>query len=984
MKSDRNVALPFSKNTHFTIFGPQISRFNRRVANDQQSEFDLFTQPERKTSQHFLGWHRPLLELATDYFTNDWQSGPLDLSQQIVVVPTRNASRRLRECLAIRASEKNTGVLPPLILNPDDLLAPTSTDLPTASKTEALAAWIEVLLESDLSNLTQLFPVEPVEQNFAWALATAKELTSVQSLLGEGAHNTSYAAKVLASHDLEPERWQEFSRLEQASFTKLEKQGKQARSSARRQAIDTWNPGPDYQRLILLGLPDPPPALEPLLERVAQTTTIEVLIHAPEEEAEHFDWLGKPDESWNERYLNIPDETIFQCSSPTAQAERVYQQLAHYPTPHQFVAVGVPDPEVIPPLQKSLATQRLTSFDPAGTPLSQQGICHLLRTLRDFVNTRRLSSFRDLLRIPGIAESAGSFEVPDGQTSFAPDLILQAFDKFHEQHLCESLADAQSILGEVSENRPVIIRSLQWINHHLTRFQRESLAIALPQFLSEIYQQVPVANEEQFASIIQTLNQLLAEIDSLSLRSGTESLQLLLSLFEEQVLASKRLPEAIDLPGWLELPWEDAPHIILTGCNDGLVPESIQSHPWLPNQARRVLGLRHNTSRQARDSYLLASLLASRKDNGQLDLLFGRVNEKNDPLRPSRLLLATPPEQLPDRVKLLFQESESDTTPLPWKLAWQLTPPRPDPERFQKLSVTSFSSYLDCPFRYYLQFGLRMREPDLERMELNPRDFGTLTHDVLEDFAETTAATSDSAKQIAESFQDLLTTKLAERYGPNLSAPLLIQASSIRQRLSWWAELEARQRAEGWTILETETDLAPDNAPFLLGGMRVNGKIDRIESHPDYGLRILDFKTKKKPTPVIKAHLRAPKRSEEPSGFPSWKLTSLKGKAMTWTNLQIPLYLLALESRFPNQDCVSGYVQLGATKSEVHLDLWQDLDSELLASARECALGVIDAIQNEVFWPPSEKPSFDNFANLLFSDPQSAINPQNLNPTAQA
>ena len=953
------------------------------MATDQQSEFDLFSQPsepKRNATRHFLGWHRPLLELATEHFTRDWTTGALDLSRQIVIVPTRNGSRRLRERLAIHTAQKNTGVLPPLILNPDDLLAPPADANPTASKAEVLAAWIETLLEADLPSLPELFPVEPVEANFSWALATAKELVSVQSLLGEGAHNASYAAKVLATHDLEPERWQEFAQLERTTFAKLERQGLQARSTARRQAIDTWQPADGYEKLVLLGLPDPPPALEALLERVSQSFPVEILIHAPEEEGDRFDWLGKPEDCWNEQHLDIPAETVFQCSTPAAQAERACQQMSAHQSPHELVAVGVPDPEVVAPLQKSLTSQDWNSFDPAGTPFGRQGVCHLLRTLRDFANTRLLVTFRDLLRIPGVPESAGSFQVPEGKKTFAPTRILEAFDTFHEQHLCETLPDALAILDQIKTNKAPIFRSLQWIEHHLKNIDREPLSQALPSFLSEVYQHVPITDEDQFLTVTQTLNRVLSEIDALALRneSGNERFQIFLTLLEEQIIASKRPPKAIDLPGWLELPWEDAPHIILTGCNDGLVPESIQSHPWLPNQARRVLGLRHNDTRQARDSYLMASLIASRKEGGQLDILFGRVNGQNDPLRPSRLLLATPPEELPERVKLLFQETESEHVPLPWNLAWQLTPPAPDPERFQKLSVTSFSSYLDCPFRYYLQFGLRMREPDLNRMELNPRDFGTLTHDVLEDFAETSAATSDSEKEIRECFEDILSTKLALTYGPRLSAPLLIQESSIRQRLNWWAAHEAQHRAEGWTILETETDLAPDEDPFLLGGMLIRGKIDRIETHPDLGLRILDFKTKKKPLPVIKAHLRPPKRSENPDGFPSWMLTALKGKAMCWTNLQIPLYLLALASRFPKQECVSGYVQLGATKGDVHLDLWQGLDEELLESARECALGVIDSIQKQVFWPPTEKPHYDNFAALLFGAPEESINALNL------
>ncbi len=951
------------------------------MADHQQSEFTLFDEKPSALKRRFLDWDRPLLDLACSALVENWKQGPLDLSNLLVLVPTRNASRRLRERLAIEAAERDTGVLPPLILNPDDLLLPPADSLPIASKAQLVTTWVDLLLEIALSEFENLFPVAPIEQNFAWALATAQEFISVQSLLGEGAHNASYAAKVLTDHDLEGERWQEFAQLERRVFARLEKAKLQPRSQARRLALEHWQPPAEIEKLILLGVPDPPPALEPLLDRIAQHHLVEVWIHASQDQEEHFDHYGKPNTTWNHRELTIREEDIFQASSPSAQADLVCERLLDHEKLHQVAAISVPDAEVIPPLQKALTSQGWASFNPAGNSFRQDGLSHLLRTLYETVSSQRLTNLRELLRIPGVAESAGNFNIPENKKPFLANEILDTFDRFHEAHLCETLQDARQVLEVCEQNYPPVSRTLHWFDSHLKSLQKEPLARALPRLLTEIYERVELLNKETFTQVAQTVTHTLAEVDALKRHSTAESFQLLLTLLDEQMLASKRPLEAIELPGWLELPWEDAPYIILTGCNEGLVPESIQSHAWLPNQARGKLGLRDNDARQARDTYLMAALIASRAKGGQVDFLFGRVNGSNDPLRPSRLLLSAPSEKLPQRVQTLFTESNNETVPQAWNIAWQLTPPKPDPARFQKLSVTSFQKYLACPFRYYLEFALRMRQPDLERTELNARDFGTLVHNVLEDFAKSSAAKSESEKEIAECFQDLLTTRLATTYSPNLPAPLLIQADSIRQRLSWWAAHEARERSEGWTILETETDLAPEESPFLLDEMVIRGQIDRIESHPHQGLRILDFKTKAEPKKVVSAHLRKQKRGENLENFPKWQLVDIDGKTQCWSNLQVPLYVLALAERFPNQNTVAGYAQLGATKNAVHLDLWEDLDKDLLESARRCALGVIDSIRKEVFWPPAEKPEYDNFASLLFGDPEQAIDPINLLPS---
>ena len=48
---------------------------------------------------------------------------------------------------------------------------------------------------------------------------------------------------------------------------------------------------------------------------------------------------------------------------------------------------------------------------------------------------------------------------------------------------------------------------------------------------------------------------------------------------------------AIELRGWLELPWDDAPALVVTGMNEGMVPASGGSDLFLPDTLRRRLKL---------------------------------------------------------------------------------------------------------------------------------------------------------------------------------------------------------------------------------------------------------------------------------------------------------------------------------------------------------------------------------------------------------
>ena len=101
--------------------------------------------------------------------------------------------------------------------------------------------------------------------------------------------------------------------------------------------------------------------------------------------------------------------------------------------------------------------------------------------------------------------------------------------------------------------------------------------------------------------------------------TNAEWWELVLTQFGESLRFDARPAGAIDLLGWLELLWEDAPHLVVTGLNDGRLPETVAGDPFLPEALRARLGLKTNEARFARDAYLLAALTACRTGAGRLD-----------------------------------------------------------------------------------------------------------------------------------------------------------------------------------------------------------------------------------------------------------------------------------------------------------------------------------------------------------------------------
>ena len=99
----------------------------------------------------------------------DWSGeGVLNLSDHLIIVPTRNAGRRLRESLAVFAADKGAAVFPPLVTTPDFLTSPDrlpNASVPTIDRETNRLVWAATLMGIDLRSFSRLFPAEPVTRD---------------------------------------------------------------------------------------------------------------------------------------------------------------------------------------------------------------------------------------------------------------------------------------------------------------------------------------------------------------------------------------------------------------------------------------------------------------------------------------------------------------------------------------------------------------------------------------------------------------------------------------------------------------------------------------------------------------------------------------------------------------------------------------------------------------------------------------------------
>ena len=56
----------------------------------------------------YLGWDQPVLRKVVAFLLPSDTNGPVDLSADLIVVPTRQAGRRLRHALVVECARRNT------------------------------------------------------------------------------------------------------------------------------------------------------------------------------------------------------------------------------------------------------------------------------------------------------------------------------------------------------------------------------------------------------------------------------------------------------------------------------------------------------------------------------------------------------------------------------------------------------------------------------------------------------------------------------------------------------------------------------------------------------------------------------------------------------------------------------------------------------------------------------------------------------------
>ena len=913
----------------------------------------------------FWGWDAPVVEKAVEHLMAGWdEKAALDLSETFILVPNAEAARRLREALARRAG----AAFIPHVGLPETVLMPPSARVKAATSLQTHLAWHRALEQAEIEKLNALFPKLPPQRGWAWLAETARMLAELQSLLGAGGW-TFEAVSQAAPAARDAQRWRELAALERFHLRELQKLSmSDAQQMKREHAAAPILPA-GIERIIVMPSPDLPPLMDRWLEACGVPVT--VIVHAPEERAQAFDAFGHPKTSfWGEDtnfILPLDERAIHVARDPSVQSAAALD-LIRVAVPQGRVALGVCDAEVASLLNEKLSLEGAHAYEPGGVPVHEDGLWHLLSQMQTLLASGSWKAFAALLRISEVREML----VPRAS---ATKLLAEA-DAFAAEHLPVTLQHAAEFDLEVNSPLRAAISAARQLVQEMTR---QSLSKAARQLILKLYgervfnPEAPGHRErtELASEWLQITEEIERETARFELKpSFEEAFALSLERLSQSRLAEPRGEIDLVLQGWLELLWEPAPYLIVTGMNEEHVPGIFISHPFLPDTLREELGLPCQATRFARDAAILAALAHQRLANGSLHLLCGQWSESGDALRPSRLLFLCGDKQLPARVTHLFpKDDESGTTTEPARtLAWPLEP-RADIPPLESISPSRLKAYLSCPFRYHLENNLHMSSVDPAKRELDALDFGNVIHHAFHQLAQDTAmAACDDAKKLADCLSAAAEARVHELHGKRPAPLISLQLESMLQRLRQAAILEAKHRAEGWRIQFSELDLHLDQ-PFHLDGVLLRGRIDRVERHEHSGqLRLIDFKTGDKPRTPLEAHLKKVTARTRITEADEWKcFDAPDGTRQMWLDLQLPLYALAMQHRGLRPDSLAYFV-LPKSIQDTALIEWGDLSPAILDAALACATEAVRRIRAGQFWPPNENLRHDPFAEIFLGD----------------
>ncbi|MEI7657938.1 MAG: PD-(D/E)XK nuclease family protein [Phycisphaerae bacterium] len=886
-------------------------------------------------SIEFLGWDRPALHVAAERLAAvSSRRDELDLSRVAVVVPGARAGRLLLSLLTQQSAAAPKPFCPPTISTPGEVPELVLGSHPrVAGELATLMAWVTVLKGLDVATFRDLAGEPPPLDEFTRWLGLAEMLVRCEAQLA-AAGLTMQTVAALADEfgpGFAKERWSAAAEAQASRDALLRSCSLIERHAARREALQATDRGASrFDRLVLVGVAELPPIAKQAILASGIATT--VLVHGRDADRDMLDDWGMPrTDAAGLLEVHVDRESIVFTDSARDQAHEALAASLEGEPACDETTLCIADESLTSVVTRVASEAGVSVHRGAGTLLQKLRIWKLVAAIRRHLSEDSIESLRSLVRQPDIERFAGI------RGSLIPRL-----DDYAEQTLHQSMSEPwRAEARRYATGLEGVARELHGLLAPLREADGGGVADQLLAMLATVLKDdaahpadLRPADHRAFKAFRDVVD-LFREPDARTLLKGVGSVQvlgLILRSASRAAVPDDVTAPSLELVGWLESALDPSPRLTVAGFNEGIVPGATGADPLLTETMRMKLGLPHAATRNARDAWLLRTLMGSKR---RLRLVCGRRSVDGDPLRPSRFLLSAAPEELPGRVLTAMGKAAGTkprrVRPLATRTGGSgfvvpvMTPtPVSHDDRF---SVTSFRTYIESPYQFYLKHVLGLEEAAPPGREASAATFGNLVHAALKVFSDDTSLRhATDTHRIEAALLAGLEAEARKAFGAVPSPAVTLQVEIAKRRLRTLAAWQAARTSEGWIIAEAEWPPRGTVVEFPVDdrAATITGQIDRIERHAKDGrLAILDFKTGDQPRKPADAY---------------------KVRSREWKDLQLPLYRHLAASLGADDGSLLAYVNIGAELDaiDVREAKW---DPATLHAADETAKHVIQEVR---------------------------------------
>ena len=818
-------------------------------------------------------------------------SGIADGSGVLVVVPAARARRSFERHVSERARSRGVAVIAPTVLTPGELAS--RFVLPRAPRLGALgirASWRAAVRAC--RDTGPLFP--HLARDEAPDDAAVEALAARVAALHRDAASAACSLAEVGERErrrvpgADHARWDALAALEAVRSRILADAGVVDPATEACEAARAGDVRPGSVRRAFVLMADPDPLHRQLLKALASKgVVVTVTVHAAAGDLPApIDECGFPvHEAWSRVRIDAGQSRIVPAGTPADQAAAVMDWIASLPQPRRScdLGVAVPDPQVAAEVATLLPAWGVRVTPPPGRTAADASVGLLVAAIAEWIASRSCDALKRLAGHPDVVRFLDREDVHDAAVrvaDFVASSGARAVPHRTGHPALASVADAveaiDGLLAKVAAATDARVAGT-----------------ALRDVLDTLVRPGSPASIEAARAVCDAIGELESLPDALA--QGVDpsaALRMVVDRIASQSLPAEGPSDGIELLGWLDAGLDDAPDLAITGMNEGIVPEGLVVDPWLPDSAREPLGMACARRRQARDAWIMHGLVARKRS---LRLVTGRTASDGEPLRPSRLVLGVRGEALAARVTWLMDPHASRASAGRWSASMPAHGgfgPRLAPEGIAPIttiSVTSFRDWLVSPTLFRLKRDPRLRlDGSWEQAdELDAMGFGSFVHAALErwgvDAAARTAA-GEAPETREHAIEDSLLAHFdavrEERFVDDLRGAFSVQLAIARERIRAFARAQSRWAGQGWRVQHVELTFGTHHgstpAPCIgATNVRLTGRIDRIDMHPDAGFAALDYKTS----------------AEAVDPGPQHRTS--RGR---WIDLQLPLYRVLLRS----------------------------------------------------------------------------------------